>query len=150
MNLEIGFATEDDLPQLADLLAELFTLERDFSPDRSKQLCALRLILDRPDQGRLFVARDGVKVAGMANAQISISTAEGGRVLLLEDVIVNADYRGRGVGRALVEHVLAWAILEDMLRVTLLADCDNHAALAFYGKLDFCRSNMLVLRKSLI
>ena len=65
-------------------------------------------------------------------------------------MIVNADYRGRGVGRALVEHVLAWAILEDMLRVTLLADCDNHAALAFYEKLDFCRSNMSVLRKSLI
>jgi hypothetical protein len=32
----------------------------------------------------------------MANALITLSTAEGGRVLLLEDVIVNTGYRGAG------------------------------------------------------
>ncbi|MDO8206659.1 MAG: GNAT family N-acetyltransferase [Gallionella sp.] len=150
MNIEINFATADDLPQLAGLLAELFTLENDFAPERVKQLRGLRLILDNPAQGRLFVARDGAKIAGMANALISISTAEGGRVLLLEDVIVDSEYRGRGLGRALVEHVFAWAKVEDMLRVTLLADRDNHAALGFYHRLGFEHSNMLVLRKSLI
>lgn len=150
MSIAIDFATENDLPQLADLLAELFTLESDFGPACDKQLRGLRLILDHPEQGRLFVLRDGAKVAGMANALISISTAEGGRVLMLEDVIVKREYRGRGLGRELVEHVLAWAILENMLRVTLLADRDNHAALGFYEKLAFCPSNMVVLRKSLI
>lgn len=148
-NIRIDFATENDLPQLAELLAELFMLESDFAPDRDRQLCGLRLILDNPAQGRLFVARDGETMAGMANALITISTAEGGRVLLLEDVIVDSEYRGRGLGRELVEHVLAWAISEDMVRVTLLADSDNSGALAFYGKLGFSQSNMLVLRKNL-
>ncbi|MBK7766077.1 MAG: GNAT family N-acetyltransferase [Sulfuritalea sp.] len=47
---------------------------------------------------------------GMAgNALISISTAEGGPVLILEDVIVGAGHRGGGHGRRLVEHVLRWA-----------------------------------------
>lgn len=146
----IDFASTDDLPQLVGLLADLFTLERDFGAERGKQLRGLQLILDHPAQGQLFVARDGVRVAGMANALITISTAEGGRVLLLEDVIVDSEYRGRGLGRELVEHVLAWAMREDMLRVTLLTDRDNHAALAFYAKLDFYPSNMSVLRKSLI
>ena len=86
----------------------------------------------------------------MANALITISTAEGGRVLLLEDVIVGSEYRGRGLGRMLVEHVLTWAKMEDMVRVTLLADRDNHAALGFYYRLGFVHSNMVVLRKSLI
>lgn len=148
--MDITFATEDDLPQLAGLLAELFTLERDFSCDEDRQLRGLRLILDHPGQGRLFVARDGAKVAGMINALITISTAEGGRVLLLEDVIVDEKYRGKGLGRELVAHVLAWAALENMTRVTLLADRDNRAALRFYEKLGFCSSNMSVLRKSLI
>lgn len=150
MSIDIGFAAADDLPKLADLLAELFMLENDFAPERVKQLRGLRLILDNPAQGRLFVARISGKVAGMVNALITISTAEGGRVLLLEDVIVDSEYRGRGLGRALVEHVLTWANLESMLRVTLLADRDNHAALAFYEKLGFFPSNMVVLRKSLI
>jgi len=144
----LDFATENDLPQLVDLLAELFTLERDFYPDGEKQLRALRLILDAPELGKLFVARDGVKVIAMANALITVSTAEGGRVLLLEDVIVQTAYRGSGWGRQLVSHVLDWARQQKITRVTLLADKGNPAALEFYGKLGFCPSNMLVLRKS--
>lgn len=145
----IDFATVGDLPKLADLLAELFTLESDFRPERDKQLRGLRMILDNPALGRVFVVRDGAVVAGMANALITVSTAEGARVLLLEDVIVAREYRGRGLGRELVEHVLAWARLENMLRVTLLADRANHPALDFYEKLGFGPSNMRVLRKSL-
>lgn len=150
MSIDIGFAAADDLPKFADLLAELFMLENDFAPERVKQLRGLRLILDNPAQGKLFVARISGKVAGMVNALITISTAEGGRVLLLEDVIVGSEYRGRGLGRMLVEHVLTWAKVEDMVRVTLLADRDNHAALGFYHRLGFEHSNMVVLRKSLI
>jgi GNAT superfamily N-acetyltransferase len=147
---QINFATLDDLPQLADLLAELFTLESDFHPERDKQLRGLRAIFDNPELGELFVLRVSGKVAGMANALITVSTAEGGRVLLLEDVIVQREHRGGGLGRQLVEHVLNWAREQGMTRVTLLADRDNHAALDFYRKLGFDVSNMSVLRHNMI
>lgn len=149
MKVEISFATAQDLPKLADLLAELFTLESDFTPERDKQLRGLRLILDEPALGRLFVLRVDGQVAGMANALITVSTAEGGKVLLLEDVIVSRAQRGGGYGRKLVEHVLAWARQQGMTRVTLLADRDNIPALDFYRKLGFEGSHMTVLRKSL-
>ncbi len=83
MKTTIDFATTDDLEALADLLAELFTLESDFRPERNKQLRGLRLILDNPQIGRLFVLRIDEEVAGMANALITVSTAEGRSVVLL-------------------------------------------------------------------
>jgi GNAT superfamily N-acetyltransferase len=147
--MKIDFATASDLPELAGLLAELFTLESDFVPDRAMQLRGLALILDNPACGQLFVLRDGSQIIGMVNALITVSTAEGGRVLLLEDVIVQSGYRGRGLGRQLVCHVLDWARAEGMTRVTLLADRNNQAALDFYSKLGFDLSNMTVLRKTL-
>ena len=147
--MHVDFATAEDLPALADLLAELFTLESDFAPDRAKQLAGLGLILDNPALGRLFALRDGGRVVGMANALITVSTAEGGRVLLLEDVIVDAPHRGGGAGRLLVEHVLDWARLKGMRRATLLADQANAPALAFYRRLGFQPSAMGVLRRSL-
>jgi GNAT superfamily N-acetyltransferase len=134
---------------MADLLYELFTLESDFRPQRAKQTAALRWILAHPGHGRLFVAREGGQVVGMANALISISTAEGGPVLILEDVILAASHRGGGHGRRLVEHVLAWAAAAGMPRVTLLADNDNAPALGFYEKLGFENSAMVVRRKRL-
>jgi GNAT superfamily N-acetyltransferase len=147
MDFEIDFAAAADLPQLADLLAELFTLESDFKPDRENQLRGLRLILDNPALGRLFVLRDGERVLGMANALITVSTAEGARVLLLEDVIVRAEQRGNGLGKKLVRHVLDWASAQGITRATLLADRENKAALDFYRKLGFADSHMRVMRK---
>ena len=149
MNCRIGYAGADDLPHLADLLGELFALESDFKPDRDRQLRGLRMILDEPAVGRLFVMRIEGKVAGMANALITVSTAEGARVALLEDVIVSRKHRGAGFGRQLVEHVLAWAREQGIARVTLLVDRDNMLALDFYRSLGFGPSGMKVLRRKL-
>ena len=148
MNATIDFATNADLEAMADLLFELFTLESDFRPEREKQLRGLRLILDNPQIGHLFVLRVEGELAGMANALITVSTAEGCPVLLLEDVIVKARFRGRRLGRRLVEHVLDWAHTNGMPRVTLLADKDNAPALAFYERLGFVPSAMTVLRRA--
>ena len=144
--MDIGFAASTDIEAMADLLYELFTLESDFQPQREKQLAALHWILDHPAHGRLFVLREAGHVVGMASALISISTAEGGPVLILEDVILAASHRGGGHGRQLVEHVLRWAAGEGIERVTLLADRDNAAALAFYARLGFEESAMVVRR----
>jgi ribosomal protein S18 acetylase RimI-like enzyme len=149
VNIRIDFAGADDLDAMADLLGELFALENDFVPQREKQLRGLRLILDSPGTGQLFVLRVDNEVAAMANALITVSTAEGCPVVLLEDVIVKAAYRGRNLGRRLIEHILAWAAAKGMPRVTLLADKDNAPALAFYDSLGFTPSAMRVLRRSL-
>lgn len=150
MKTTIDFATSADLETMADLLAELFTLESDFQPEREKQLRGLGLILENPQIGRIFVLRLDDEIAGMANALITISTAEGCPVLLLEDVIVKAKFRGLKLGRQLVEHILDWARASGMPRVTLLADKGNASALAFYERLGFEPSAMKVLRKTLI
>ena len=148
MEAHIDFAATDDMDAMAELLAELFTQESDFKPEREKQLAGLRLILDDPRIGKLFVLRVDDRVVGMANALFTVSTAEGRRVMLLEDVIVAARYRGRGLGRRLIEHITAWAAANGLARITLLADKDNAPALAFYERMGFTPSAMRVLRKS--
>ncbi|MDD5329300.1 MAG: GNAT family N-acetyltransferase [Sulfuricella sp.] len=144
----IDQATPDDIPALLPLLAQLFTLESDFQPDAAKQAAGLRLIVENPARGRIFVLRGAEGVVGMANALITISTAEGCPVLILEDVIVADSHRGRGLGRMLVNHVLDWAKQQGMPRVTLLADRDNAPAQRFYEKLGFRPSAMKVYRYS--
>src|ERR1700743_2059758 len=101
---EIAIATAADIPQLAGLLAILFTHEVELAPDPAKQERALRLILSQPDQGRIFCARDGEKVVGMVSILFTVSPAEGGRSAWLEDMVINPDHRNQGLGERLIQH----------------------------------------------
>ncbi|MEY2572819.1 MAG: hypothetical protein QOJ87_1032, partial [Verrucomicrobiota bacterium] len=81
-------AVFEDLDELSNLLGELFSQEKDFRPDKNKQLQGLRLIFEEPNRGRVFVLRRDRTIVGMINLLFTISTAEGGFVLLLEDLVV--------------------------------------------------------------
>ena len=139
-------ATLEDLPQLTDLLFDLFTIEGDFRPDRARQMHGLRLILEQPSRGRIFVLRHNGTIFGMINLLFTISTAEGGFVILLEDVIMHHDYRAQGHGRRLLQHVIDYARKKDFLRITLLTDRLNERGQGFFAGFGFIPSKMIPMR----
>jgi ribosomal protein S18 acetylase RimI-like enzyme len=139
-------ATLEDLPQLTDLLFDLFSHEADFVPDRSKQMRGLRLILEQPNRGRIFVLRQNGTILGMINLLFTISTAEGGFVIVLEDVIVHRDFRARGFGDKLLRHAIEYAKKKDFVRITLLTDRLNEDGQRFFKGHGFFESKMIPMR----
>lgn len=128
-------ASETDIPDLIELLSVLFSIEQDFSPDPDKQCRGLATLLASPT-GHIAIARDeNTRAVGMATVQLVISTAEGAPSAWIEDVVVREDWRGQGLGRALLDAVVAWAHRRGAVRAQLLADLDNAPALAFYDRL---------------
>src|SRR3954466_10591874 len=99
-------ATAEDLDELSDLLGELFSEESDFRPNKDKQLRGLRLIFEQPNRGRVFVLRADGAIVGMINLLFTISTAEGGFVILLEDLVVHQKHQGKGYGARLLQHAI--------------------------------------------
>jgi GNAT superfamily N-acetyltransferase len=140
-------ATIEDLPALAELVMELFSYSGDFSPDRAVQEKGLQLILEQPNRGRIFVLRNHDRIIGMVNLLITISTARGGFVLLMEDVVVHPDHRGQGYGTMLVEHVVEFARLKNFKRITLLTDKISAESQKFFLKHGFEYSNMIPMRR---
>jgi GNAT superfamily N-acetyltransferase len=141
-----GSAARSDIPRLVELLGELFSHEREFSPDPDKQREALEAILADRSRGRIFVAREGSELVGMASLLYTVSTAEGGKAALFEDLIVDPRYRGKGIGSKLVSYVIQQARAEGVLRITLLTDLENDTALGLYRKLGFVDSPMQPMR----
>lgn len=146
MAIEFGTATTKELQQLVDLLGQLFAQEAEFQPDASKQKRALEAILSSPATGKLFVAREGKRVVAMASLLYTISTAEGGKAALFEDLVVHPDERKRGIGEALLKHVIEQARAEGVLRITLLTDMQNERAQAMYRRAGFVGSPMKPMR----
>lgn len=144
--MEISLAQAADIPDLCDLLAELFSQEAEFTPDRAAQERGLAAIIARPEAGHILVARQTGRAVGMVSLQYLVSTALGGRVALLEDMIVAAGARGHGLGAWLLSQAVDLARAQGCLRITLLTDGDNLTAQRFYQRHGFKPSPMTPLR----
>ncbi|MBP7950627.1 MAG: GNAT family N-acetyltransferase [Verrucomicrobiales bacterium] len=140
-------ATIEDLPELTDLVMSLFEIDGDFEPDREKQRHGLQLILEQPNRGRIFVVRSDHKLIGMVNLLFTISTAEGGFVILMEDVIILPEHRGQGFGDMLLAHVIDFARQKDFKRITLLTDKINERSQHFFQRHSFFHSHMIPMRR---
>ena len=147
MNFEL--ARHSDLARLVELLGILFESEAEFSAHPEKQRAALQAILADPAKGKIYVAREGREVIAMASLLYTISTAEGGKAALFEDLIVAPEHRKRGVGAALLKHVVEQARAEGVLRITLLTDMQNERAQAMYRRVGFVGSPMKPMRLKL-
>jgi GNAT superfamily N-acetyltransferase len=136
----------EDLDELSNLLGELFSEEKDFRPNKQKQLQGLRLIFEEPNRGRVFVLRRDRTIVAMINLLFTISTAEGGFVLLLEDLVVHDSFRGHGYGSQLLEYAINFAKQKKFLRITLLTDRPELRSQNFFKRHGFYESPMLPMR----
>lgn len=140
-------AQPGDIAALAELLAVLFSIETDFRIDHAKQRQGLRLLLDHPEHCCVMVAEAGRRVVGMCSGQLLVSTAAGGYKAIIEDLVVAAGQRGRGIGAALLAAVENWAAAQGAVRLDLLADRRNQPALTFYRQRRWRQTELIALQK---
>ena len=143
----VEMATLDDLPALTELVMGLFSTSGDFKPDREVQERGLRLILEQPSRGRIAVVRNNDQIFGMVNMLFTISTARGGFVIMMEDVVIHPHHRGQGYGTMLLDHVVEYAKQKNFLRITLLTDRISAESQEFFRKQGFEYSNMIPMRR---
>lgn len=142
-------AKKKDLDTLELLLKELFTQEKEFKFKKGLHKKALKKILKKKKTGRVFVYKIEDKIVGMVSVLFSCSTALGGKVGIIEDMVVLPDYRGIGVGNALLEHLMYYVKKKRLKRVTLLSDADNSVAHKLYKKHGMKKSQMVVFKKEI-
>jgi N-acetylglutamate synthase-like GNAT family acetyltransferase len=125
----------------------LFTVSGDFTADQTVQERGLQLILEQPNRGRIFVVRNDHQIFGMVNLLFTISTARGGFVILMEDVVIHPDHRGQGYGTMLVDYVAEFAKSKQFKRITLLTDRISAESQEFFKKQGFEYSSMIPMRR---
>jgi GNAT superfamily N-acetyltransferase len=84
---------------IADMLAQLTAREYTFGERE------LRAIIE-DTASKLFVMRDNEHIMGMLT--LGHYTSPTGRKVWVEDVVVSADYRGKGLGRRLINHAIEY------------------------------------------
>ena len=144
--LRIEPATQDDIDALGGLLQQLFAIEADFHFDATKTDRALQQLIN-DERACVLVARDNDKVIGMCTAQLVISTAEGAYSAWVEDVVVDKQQHGKGIGTQLLNTIGEWAKGQGATRLQLLADMENQPALEFYRRSGWQQLQLQAWRK---
>ncbi len=147
--MTIRKATSEDIKAITKLLYHLFTQEVEFVFNKKLHKKALRKIINNNDIGEIFVVVKKEKIIGCVNILYTISSALGGTVALLEDMIITPKHRGKSVGTKLLQYTIKYLTKKQIQRITLLTDKDNYKAHQFYENLNFQFSDMIVYRQLL-
>jgi GNAT superfamily N-acetyltransferase len=141
--LKVRQATPEDVPALVALFQELDRMQSDW-----------RVFTPRPgfydevglkyreamstENAVVLVAEDGGEIVGMAYGEVRIpSRFSDERALELSGVVVRTGYRGRGVGRALVQEAARFAGEMGVEWVELKTFAPNQGAMAFWEGMGF-------------
>lgn len=87
----------------------------------------------------LFVAKDGERIAGCATLCPFVSPT--GRKASIEDVVVSTEYRGRGIGRKLVEAAIEKAKEFSPVTIQLTSRPSRVAANHLYQSMGFIQKD---------
>ncbi len=92
------------------------------------------------------------KVVGLATCFVNFSTFYVKPYLYIHDIVVLNEYRGKGIGKALMEMLIEKSTEKGHCKVTLEVREDNVVAQSLYKDLGFeeCNPNMLFWTKKLI
>lgn len=143
-------AGAEDLDSLIALLKQLFSIEKDFTFDGEKNRRGMALMLEGCGKHRAVkVAVHNTEIVGMCTAQTRISTATGCITAVLEDLVVDADHRGRAIGKRLLHAIQQWAQQRGITQLQLLADKNNEPAMAFYRHLKWQQTDLVCLTREI-
>jgi GNAT superfamily N-acetyltransferase len=130
--LNIRTATPEDTPLILQFVRDLAEYERE--PQAVKATCEdlLRDGWGPEPKFRCVIAEWGGDPAGFALFFYNYSTWEGRPGLYLEDLFVRPQFRGHGIGKALLAHVAQIAVRESCRRLQWQVLDWNTPAIDFY------------------
>jgi len=131
MNLKLRTAKKSDMESVLFLIKELAIFEKEPNAVEIKVETLINDGFGEKPAFKVFVAELDNKIVGMALFYERYSTWKG-KSIHLEDLIIQNQYRGKGIGSALYKKVLNYAYINNYKRVAWEVLNWNTVAIDFY------------------
>lgn len=135
----------NDLESCLDLMRAYYEFDGiEFDPLRAKR--ALEQMI-RENHGRAWIVELERQPAGYVIVLFGFSLEYGGRVFEIDELFIQSEFRGHGLGRSILEFVETHARKLGATLLTLETELKNENAQAFYGKHGFTKLERQLMRK---
>ncbi len=133
-----------DLERITELIRELYAAMTEPPSGDAEDIHAnCRVLLDDPAY-RLLIARTGERLIGLVNFTTRRTLSHTRPSALIDELIVTAEYRGRGVGEQLIAAVASLCRELGCEELEVSTELSNHAAREFYRKCGFDEEAVLL------
>jgi GNAT superfamily N-acetyltransferase len=136
MAISIAPATPEDVPQIWQFVVELAIYEREPEAVIATKEDFHRVLFCESPRAYAVMCRDGDIPIGFALYFYNFSTWLGQHGLYLEDLYVTPEHRGKGAGKALLQHLAGIAVAEGCGRFEWSVLDWNQPAIDFYESMD--------------
>jgi GNAT superfamily N-acetyltransferase len=133
MNFKIRKAEKEDMSQVLNLIKALAVFEKEPDAVEINEPYLVKMGFGSNPAFQCFVAEMNHTIEGIALVYTRFSTWKG-EVLHLEDLIVNREMRGKGLGEALLNEVVKYGSQLGVKRISWEVLDWNTPAINFYEK----------------
>src|SRR5436853_7777816 len=151
MPLTVRSATPADVPVIVEYNRRLAreTEHKTLDPDTVAAGVAAA-IADPETKGPYFLACDGADVVGQLQVTLEWSDWRNGWFWWIQSVYVRADFRGKGIFRALYQHVRSRATAAgNVIGIRLYVERENTAAQSTYSRIGMSFLPYMVLEEAM-
>jgi ribosomal protein S18 acetylase RimI-like enzyme len=128
----------EDLPAARELLQQLSAVAEPAGHLRLEVMTGIfREMAELPGLYNNLVAVVEGRVVGFVSVLLYKTLFHRGGTALINELVIDSDQRGQGIGRALIQAVVAEARARGMDEVEVSTEQTNHAALRFYRQCGF-------------
>lgn len=141
-------ATPEDAPLLVALMVEFYA-ESGYPLNQQRAAEAFSALLNDERLGQVWMieapTEAGSADVGYLVVTLGFSMEYGGRDAFVDDLFIQAGYRGRGLGRAAIARARAYCVERGVRAVHLEVARDNAAAQAVYRRAGFAATERQLL-----
>ena len=146
--MSIRIATTADLAMLVDLMTDFYR-ESAFTLQPDSARVAFERLLADPALGRIWICEQDGEAAGYIVLTVGFSMEYGGRDAFVDDLFVRPPFRGRGLGKQLLDTLIAECRRRDVRALHLEVDRANDRGHALYRSRGFVDNDRQLLTMKL-
>ncbi|MFA7660917.1 MAG: GNAT family N-acetyltransferase [Anaerovoracaceae bacterium] len=101
-----------------------------------------REAVNNPELVTLFLFEQNETIMGFANLMTIYSIWAHGKALVLDDLYIREEYRGKGFGKEAMKFLVTYGRIKGYKRLQFQSEFSNASAMTFYKKLGFTPVDM--------
>lgn len=128
--------TKENIPTIVNLMVDFYAIDG-YPINKENTTNLFSEFVNKPESGKCFVIKYNNEICGYTILIHFFSFEMGGYVLLLDELYIDNNFQGKGIGKKAMEFIKQFAQENNYKKIVLEVEPHNQRAIQLYQKESF-------------